>query len=108
MRFNDLMNAMRERGWPLEAVPVDRWWAALNDSYGKRPNELHTVMDVVEEFVVGGEEAIDYDVTLAATALSGTGISCPPLDTRLLSTYLDWLLAAGYLPRAARSGGRAA
>ena len=60
-------------------------------------------MDVVEEFVVGGEEAVDYDVSNAETALRGTGVSCPPLDARLLDTYLDWMARTGYLPGPART-----
>lgn len=98
MRFLDLIRIIREHGWPVEVVPVERWWSVLRDSYGNRPNELHAVMGVVEEFVVGGEEAIDYGTAHADAALAGTGISCPPLDAGLLHTYLGWLRDSGYLP----------
>jgi hypothetical protein len=56
-------------------------------------------MDVVEAFVVGGEEAVDYGVANAEQALAGSGLACPPLDDALLGRYLDWLVADGYLPQ---------
>ncbi len=71
---------------------------ALRACYGERDNELHPVMGVVEEFIVGGEEAVDYGVQNTEKALRGTGVDCPPLDARLLETYLDWMTRTGYLP----------
>jgi len=96
--FRELVAAMTGRGWELKSVPVEAWWSALRDGFAERDNELHPVMDVVEEFVVGGEEAVDYDAARVERALDGAGISCPPLDRRLLDTYFDWLVRTGYLP----------
>ena len=108
MRFSDLIAALRRRGWQIEPVPVQQWWDALRESYGEQQNELHPVMDVVEEFVVGGEEAVQYTVVSAERALDGTGITCPPLDWHLLRLYLDWMISTGYLPEpAGPPGGKA-
>lgn len=101
LHFGELADHLR-RTWPVRTVPVDEWWQALRDTYGDGTNELHPVMGVVEEFVVGGEDAIRYDVANTEEALRGTGISCPPLDTHLLDTYLRWLVQTGYLPSAPR------
>jgi thioester reductase-like protein len=101
MSFAELSARLRE-SWPIETVPVGQWWQALRDTYGDGTNELHPVLGVVEEFVVGGEDAIRYDVGNTEEALRGTGISCPPLDTHLLDTYLRWLVQTGYLPSAPR------
>ncbi|QKV90514.1 thioester reductase domain-containing protein [Streptomyces sp. NA02950] len=95
--FATLAEVLSHR-YPVRTVPVDQWWEALRASYGERENELHPVMDVVEAFVVGGEEAVDYDDENARAALTGTGITCPPLDERLLDTYLGWMTRTGYLP----------
>jgi thioester reductase-like protein len=100
--FEKLLAVIAGHGWKLDVVPVDTWWQALQDSYGEKDNELHPVMGVVEEFVVGGEEAIDYDDSNAESALEGTGISCPALDADLLGTYFDWMVGNGYLPRPSR------
>jgi thioester reductase-like protein len=100
MRFLDLVRFMRRNGWPIEVVDRHEWWAALRASVDTGRNELHPVMDTVREFVVGGEEAIDYDVTRAEKALAGSGISCPPLDERLLETYFGYFIRSGYLIRA--------
>ncbi|MFE0137399.1 thioester reductase domain-containing protein, partial [Streptomyces sp. NPDC059037] len=102
LRFAELADVLRDR-WQLRRVPVDEWWEALRAGYGVADNELHTVMDVVEEFIVGGEEAIDYDDKNAEAALAATGITCPPLDHRLLDTYLGWLSRTGHLPEPARA-----
>nr|AFP87523.1 type I polyketide synthase [Streptomyces sp. CNQ-418] len=99
MRFAELAHEMCAR-WDIRLVPLDEWWQALRAGYGDGDNELHPVMDVVEEFVVGGEEAIDYDDRNTIAALEGSQISCPPLDTRLLSIYFDWMIRVGYLPKA--------
>ncbi len=98
LAFRELIGSVTRHGWRVPLVPVDRWWTALRDSYAGQPNELHPVMEVVEAFVVGGEEAISYDVTHAEEALRGSGITCPPLDERLLDTYLRWMVRTGYLP----------
>jgi hypothetical protein len=99
MRFNDLVRFMQRRGWPVRVVDREQWWTALCESVDSTPNELHAVMDIVREFVVGGEDAIDYDVTGAEKALAGSGISCPPLDEQLLETYFDYFVRSGYLPK---------
>jgi thioester reductase-like protein len=98
LAFTELVETVARHGWPLRVVPVEQWWQALRDTYAVEPNELHPVMDVVEAFVVGGEEAIQYDTSNADRALDGSGISCPPLDTRLLDTYLTWMVRTGHLP----------
>jgi thioester reductase-like protein len=98
MPFAELVGQLSSHGWEVPVVPVGQWWQALRDSYAIRPNELHPVMDVVEEFIVGGEEAISYDVTHAVEALQGTGVACPRLDADLLDTYLRWMVRTGYLP----------
>ena len=37
-------------------------------------------------------------VTCAEKALTGSGITCPPLDDRLLETYFGYFTRSGYLP----------
>lgn len=98
MRFRDLVAAMTARGWKVRTVSTDAWWQALRDGFAEQENELHAVMDVVEEFVVGGEEAIEYDASHAERALRASGITCPPLDQALLDTYFAWMIRSGYLP----------
>ncbi|MFI0480116.1 thioester reductase domain-containing protein [Actinomadura sp. 9N215] len=97
MRFDELIRHMRRRGWPVEVVDRREWWDALRRTYDVEANALHPVMDIVREFVVGGEDAIDYDVGRVTGALDGTGIVCPPLDERLLDTYFDYFVRSGYL-----------
>jgi thioester reductase-like protein len=97
--FQELIHFVQSHGWDVELVPTEKWWEVLQEGYGgESEHELHSVMDVVEEFIVGGEEAILYDDTKARSALEGTGIDCPPLDDRLLSLYFDYLVSSGYLP----------
>ncbi|HEX2051780.1 MAG TPA: thioester reductase domain-containing protein [Actinomycetota bacterium] len=97
MTFHDLMCFVQKRGWNVEFVDRHAWWDALQETLGERENELHYVMDTVEEFVVRGEEAVDYDTSNATAALEGSGITCPPLDEALLDTYFDFFIRSGYL-----------
>ncbi|MCZ7416223.1 type I polyketide synthase [Streptomyces sp. WMMC897] len=96
--FGALLDAMAGYGWKFDVVPVETWWQSLQDAYAVRENELHPVMGVVEEFVVGGEEAIDYRAANTDGALEETSISCPVLDADLLRIYFDWMVRTGYLP----------
>ncbi|MBD0838234.1 type I polyketide synthase [Streptomyces sp. TRM68416] len=101
--FKELLLAMERYGWDFRTVAVEEWWSTLQESFAVQDNELHPVMGVVEEFVVGGEEAIDYDATHTVQALEGSGIACPPLDESLLSLYFRWMVQTGYLPAPSRA-----
>lgn len=99
MAFATLAQHLRARGWALESLEPDTWYARLEASLAAgQSNALHPVMDTVRELVVGGERAIAYEDTNARAALAHSSIACPPLDERLLDTYLDRLLADGFLP----------
>ncbi len=95
--FRDLVQTIRERGWAVNLIPPEQWWQRLLDTQGNEPNDLHSVMPTVQELIVGGERAVDYDTGNTESALAGTGISCPPLDRGLLDRYFDYFLATGYL-----------
>lgn len=99
MRFRELVAVIRRQGWDVRLVDRQQWWRALQQSLQHSRNELHPVMDIVREFVVGGEEAIDYDTSCTEKALAGSGIRCPPLDSRLLDTYFGYFTRSGYLTR---------
>ncbi|MFY1616142.1 thioester reductase domain-containing protein [Micromonospora sp. WMMD736] len=96
--FADVVRALRRHGFPVEVVPVEEWWQALKATYAVGTNELHPVMPVVQEFVVGGEEAVHYAVDNTEEQLRGTDVRCPPLDDDLLDIYLRWMVRTGYLP----------
>ncbi len=105
MAFAALLEHLSARGWPLETLAPQDWFARLEEALAAgEANVLHTVMDTVHELVVGGERAIVYDDARTRAALDGSDIVCPPLDARLLDTYLDRLLAEGFLPEPAGAG----
>jgi thioester reductase-like protein len=97
MPFAGLVTHLERRGWPLEVLPPDEWWQRLEGAIDSHANELHPVMGTVRELVVGGERAIAYDAQCVERALEGTGIACPPLDTRLLDAHLDYFVRTGHL-----------
>lgn len=100
MSFRDVIANVQQFGWTADLVAVEVWWKALRDALAAgTPNALHPVMDTVEELIVGGEEAIDYDVAHAERRLTGSGIACPPLDRDLLRRFFTFFVASGYLPR---------
>lgn len=99
MRFSELVRFIECRGWPLEVIGRQQWWQALRRSADSGQNVLHPVMDTVREFIVGGEQAIDYDVTRTEKALAGSGIGCAPLDGRLLETYFGYFIRSRYLTK---------
>lgn len=90
--WDEIYAAMARIGHPVRVLPYGQWMDAI--AVDDRSHELRPFLPY---FRARGQvwqirqPRMDCSRTLAA--LDGSGIVCPPFDERLLSTYLDYLLA---------------
>jgi len=96
--FGELVAYMQRRGYELEVVSPRDWQAGLLATLGtESSNELHPLMDAVEEVLDNPDDAVVYDTQHVLDALSGSSIICPPIDHRLLDTYFSYFTRCGWL-----------
>ena len=103
--FNDMIGHLRRSGWAVEQLPGEEFLRLLEADIGVgQGNPLHLLMDTMREIVHAGQDSMSYRVDELRRALDGSGITCPPLDGRLLDTYTAWMVREGMLPAPARPG----
>jgi hypothetical protein len=98
--------ALAERGYILRALSLADWLGELaaappnNALYPLLPflteRGTRARLTFLELFTQGPCPGFTSDA--AAAALAGSGVTCPPLDGALLTTYLDHFERVGWLP----------
>lgn len=99
-----LANMVMRLGYPVEVVAFTAWkqrLLALDDASPFKPlesllKEQKTGDERIEERY-GSAEA-SFSVANTEAVLSPLGITCPPVDQQLISTYFRGFRNAGYLP----------
>lgn len=95
-------------GYPVDVVEFDEWKTRLlalpQDSPFKPLESLFKEGRTGDEAIERryGSAQPQFDSSNARRALAATSIRCPPVDGRLLKTYFDYFIRAGYLPPADR------
>lgn len=95
----DLIELVRELGYPLSGVPYDEWFAAVGLAAREQPDksfyrQLRLLLrSPIYLFV---ESRPRFCSQLTQSALSP--LSCPHLDQALLATYFTWFQQSGFLP----------
>ncbi|WP_031507118.1 non-ribosomal peptide synthetase [Streptomyces megasporus] len=92
-------------GYDLRRVPYAEWLAALRTSARDSwDNALFPFVDLLADPAGPGAPGDPADSGgHARPAYAAAGVDCPPLDERLLHTYLAELVRSGYLPAPART-----
>jgi thioester reductase-like protein len=118
----DLADWVRSFGYPVEAVPYERWRAQLVKlAKGSPDNAAHSLaplfsvrlsedapeaglrqddtLDGLGTVIVSqyARMSVRFDASNALAALSSTAIECPPVDSDLLHTYLALFVRRGFL-----------
>ena len=103
VRANDLVTWIEAFGFPLERVPYDRWRADLLDpTKGLRHDALYSMAPLLSMSAAADGPTLvgrvpEFDCRNTTEALSGTEISCPPVDRVLMENYLVYLVHSGFL-----------
>ena len=102
--FGELVGFVREYGYDVDLVPLAAWKERL---FAADPsNALKPLEPLFKDEGQGGAGGITerlsragatISVAEATRALSPLGVRCPAVDARLLATYFDHFVAAGYL-----------
>jgi len=95
VRWTEIVANIRTAGYPLRTVPLAAWREAVRSDSGAG-NAMRVFLPMLDERALFSGRRYRQDRT--ALALAGSGIDCPPLDSRLIGTYLDHLVAIGELP----------
>ncbi|WP_229739467.1 amino acid adenylation domain-containing protein [Nocardia rhizosphaerihabitans] len=110
--LSDVLARMRAAGFVLRTLPYARWVDELVRHVAEHPTSATAPfvslcidrsrtadMSVKEMYLADTFPVLGRANT--ETALSGSGLQCPPVDSDLLDRYLEYLVTCGYLARPA-------
>jgi myxalamid-type nonribosomal peptide synthetase MxaA len=105
--MTDALAFLRNAGYEFDIQPFEQLRSRLIDSADFAENALFPYQAALESMDERSFELPKYDCRHTLRELEGSGILCPPVDGRLLDTYLRYLTGIGYLPRPAALASRA-
>lgn len=112
---NALVSWMSENGYSIRSLPYPQWYAelrhaveeadgnALSPFFSMFP-DLGDASVIAQSPMVQSPQAEPFDTRNTLNVLANTSITCPSLDSRLLTTYFAHFVRSGFLP--APEGGR--
>jgi len=103
LHWKELTEFIVSMGYPMQKVSYETWQEQLSH---ERDNPLYPLLPFfrhqwtnnltyIELNEQGYRPLIGCEATLAA--LVDSGITCPPLDAQLLSTYFEYFIRSGFL-----------
>lgn len=96
--MSDALAFLRSVGYRFRELPFDQ----LRDEMIYRPDFAHSALfpyqAVLEYMDDRSLELPRYDTSGTRRELEGSGIVCPPVDERLLGSYVGYLRGIGFLP----------
>jgi thioester reductase-like protein len=102
--WSSILDVVIQKGYPLQKLPFDQWVEAIEEHEDPTTNPLHPLLPFFHIDFAGrmlGVSETAYHAlgtTVTLRALEGSGISCPPVDEKLVGTFLEQFVRAGRLP----------
>jgi thioester reductase-like protein len=104
--FNILTNLIRDFGYELQELSEQQWQAKLTDIAENQPE--HPLYPLISLLSSSGDTqnavSLKFDSQNTLEALGKTGVSLPPMDEKLLHTYLSYLHHNGFLKNVCKVG----
>ncbi|MBV8883532.1 MAG: amino acid adenylation domain-containing protein [Chroococcidiopsidaceae cyanobacterium CP_BM_RX_35] len=105
LSLSKLVDEIGALGHQVEQIPYERWQAKLANLDISQDNALSPLLSLLtnqisEEHPTYLEVSLGFrffDCQNATNGLAGTSIACPPVDAKLLSTYLSYFTRSGFL-----------
>ena len=119
MRWGEALPILRDYGYRLDTVPLPEWHRKVAEVVprsqdnallpflpilippavlrGEQVPVAELPPDSAPEAAVAAPMEPRYDQSNTLAGLAGSGIACPPVDGRLLGTYLDYFVRTGWL-----------
>ena len=98
MHARDTYDWLLAQGYEFEVLPFDEWRWRILTAENFAENALYPFAAILEEFAEHNLQLPLWDTTRAKRTLAAGGVHCPPVDNRLLKTYMDYYLQVGYVP----------
>jgi amino acid adenylation domain-containing protein/thioester reductase-like protein len=104
LHWNELVSLIQSYGYPLRQISPEEWRSELINLVENNPNHplypLISLFGETDSIATNGEDSHSYNFNCENTisGLSGTSITCPPLNNILLNTYFSYLIQNGLLP----------
>ncbi|WP_243794632.1 hypothetical protein [Saccharopolyspora gloriosae] len=95
LTFTQVIERLRELGYDIAELPQQEWSRLIRRDPA---NALTPLLDVFETAFTGVGGYPDIDTKKLDAALTGTSVSCPPVDRALVTTYLEFFMRSGYFP----------
>jgi thioester reductase-like protein len=105
IEWEDMMDIFRSHGYRLEAMSYGSWWRELKrrSQDAAEPEEIRRAFSTLILGMTAPHflfyKRPEMDDSNMREGLAGTGIACGPVDEALISIYISFWQAHGYLPR---------
>jgi amino acid adenylation domain-containing protein/thioester reductase-like protein len=100
VEWRQVIEWMIELGYPLRQIPYPNWIAELNRLVVGSEDQAVAALDPSSVIRLDGTllRLPRFDSRNTFAGLEGSSLVCPPVDDRLLATYLSYWTRSGYLP----------
>lgn len=96
--WSEVPEGIRQAGYPIETVPHDDWLEALKRAVADgRENALTMFLPLLGTEDDLPLDTMQYDCRHLMAALESSAIACPPVDFRLIHTYLAYFQRCGFI-----------
>lgn len=108
IHLSQLINWISILGYEIEQIPYEDWLEKLQTDACSPENPLYTLKPFLlqrwteeqltaTEIYMQSKRPAEISCKQTLKALEGSGIVCPPLNPKLFSKYLSYLLKSGFL-----------
>jgi amino acid adenylation domain-containing protein/thioester reductase-like protein len=98
LSYTELIAWFQEIGFPVEIVSFERWRQGLKAIAGQDVDGLWSMyLPLIEEIAEAQVFLPAISTERTRAALTGTQIICPPVDPKLLMTYLSYFAQTGVI-----------
>jgi thioester reductase-like protein len=98
INWNDLCDWMRSYGYVMRQLPIPEWRSELTKAIrDSKENALRAFLPFFTESMLKKTHLPQFDCRNTDAGLSGSGITCPPIDSQLLENYFSYLIRSGNL-----------
>ncbi|MFE3544624.1 amino acid adenylation domain-containing protein [Nocardia sp. NPDC059177] len=93
-----ILDVLRDNGYPVDTVALDDAAHRLADRITDHADLLRAAL-IAENYLAAGGDDLIIDDAVTRTALTGTAVTCPRVDTPVLHRYITGFVTAGLLPQ---------
>jgi thioester reductase-like protein len=98
LQWSEWLDCIASVGYPLKQLPYPIWKSELMKQVkGSQNNELYSISPIFTDDIIEQSKLPLFDCKNTIDMLRNTSIYCPPLDSKLLSTYFDYFIKSGFL-----------